>query len=101
MQNNTVHVLFLRPTRSDPFLNRLTSYMGRMTHGVEACHVELCMPHLGGFLTSSIYNGETVNVTMSKTFSNPGAYCISCNFIEFLIYHADLWSLQQGMMYTR
>lgn len=26
----------------------------------------------GGFLSSSIYNGETVTLTRSKTFANPG-----------------------------
>jgi hypothetical protein len=72
MNNNAVHVLFLNPARDDPVLNRITSYIGKLTHGVEACHVELSMPHNDGFLTSSIYNGETVNATMSKKFSNPG-----------------------------
>jgi hypothetical protein len=72
MQNNEVHVLFLHPQNDDPFLNRITSMMGQAIHGKGACHVELAMPHSGGYMTSSIYNGETVNVTTSKTFSNPG-----------------------------
>jgi hypothetical protein len=72
MQNHAVHVLFLRPGSKDPFVNRLTGYVGGMMHGIGACHVEICMPHADGFMTSSIYNGETVNITTSKSFSNPG-----------------------------
>jgi hypothetical protein len=49
----------------------MTSYMGQLTHGVGACHVEICMPHADGFMISSIYNGENVNVTTTKTFANP------------------------------
>jgi hypothetical protein len=67
-----VHVLFLHPAAQDPVLNRLTSYMGRLTHGVGACHVEICMPHGDGFMISSIYNGETVNMSTTKSFANPG-----------------------------
>jgi hypothetical protein len=72
MQHNPVHILFLRPSCNDPFINRLTAYVGGAMHGVGACHVEICMPHADGFMTSSIYNGETVNITTSKSFSNPG-----------------------------
>lgn len=74
MKNNAVNVLFLRPIPTDPILNRLTGLVGALTHGEKmgACHVEMCLPHQDGYMTSSIYNGETVNVTMSKTFSNPG-----------------------------
>jgi hypothetical protein len=67
-----VHILFLHPDEKDPVLNRLTGYMGLLTHGVGACHVEVCMPHHDGFMMSSIYNGETVNVTTTKSFANPG-----------------------------
>jgi hypothetical protein len=67
-----VLVLFLHPVATDHILNRLTSYVGALTHGVGACHVELCMPHNDGLLISSIYNGETVNVNTTKRFSNEG-----------------------------
>jgi hypothetical protein len=76
MQNNAIYILFLHPDNGDPFLNRVTSFLGAAMHGTGACHVELCVPHNGAYMTSSIYNGETVNVTTSKTFSNPGASCI-------------------------
>jgi hypothetical protein len=73
MQCNAVQVLFLHPDEKDPLLNRITATMGKLTHGVQGtCHVELRMPYMGGFLTTSIYNGENVNLTMTKTFSNPG-----------------------------
>jgi hypothetical protein len=72
MKNRAVHVMFLKPVSADPLLNRLTGYLGAVTHGVSACHVEVSVPHLNGYMTSSIYNGEVVNVNMTKTFSNPG-----------------------------
>lgn len=64
--------MFLKPDRTDPLLNRVTGYLGGITHGVSACHVEVSVPHLNGYMTSSIYNGEVVNVNMTKTFANPG-----------------------------
>ena len=67
-----MHVLFLHPHEKDAVLNRLTSYLGWLTHGVGACHVEISLPYGDGFLTSSIYNGEKVSTTTQKTFANPG-----------------------------
>lgn len=76
-----VHVLFLEPDQSrDHWLNRLSASVGRSLHGRGFCHVEISMPNLsrssaasaGGYLSSSIYNGETVKVVCTKTFANPG-----------------------------
>jgi hypothetical protein len=72
MKDKAIHVMFLKPDSTDPMLNRLTGYLGGMVHGVSACHVEVSVPHLGGYMTSSIYNGDVVNVNMTKTFANPG-----------------------------
>jgi hypothetical protein len=78
-----VHVLFLQPVLHDPqehFLNRLTSFVGEKVHKRGFHHVEIVVPDLdtsssGGFLSSSIYNGETVTLTKTKTFANP-AYTV-------------------------
>lgn len=89
-----IHVLFLEPLPSDcvegnrgareePWLNRATAALGGRVHGRGFCHVEICIPDLqpadrgGGmlgyrYMSSSIYNGETVSVVATKTFSNPG-----------------------------
>lgn len=85
-QRHSVHVLFLQPVLHDPqehFLNRLTSYVGEKIHKKGFHHVEIVVPDIepdsginkGGFLSSSIYNGETVSLTKTKTFANP-AYTI-------------------------
>lgn len=80
-QRHAVHVLFLQPANNDPhehFLNRLTSFVGRRVHGCQGFHhVEIMVPDIDqpGFLSSSIYNGETVTLTKSKTFANP-AYTV-------------------------
>lgn len=81
-ERHSVHVLFLQPAQHDPqehFLNRLTSYVGKKIHKKGFHHVEIVVPDLdpqhGGFLSSSIYNGETVTLTKTKTFANP-AYTI-------------------------
>lgn len=74
-------MLFLEPDhRSDHWLNRLSASIGRRLHGRGFCHVELSMPSLdrsrvgqhGGYVSTSIYNGETVRVVSTKTFANPG-----------------------------
>lgn len=68
-----VHVLFLEPCDEDYALNRLTAYVGGRLHGKRLCHVELCMPDgNAGFVSSSIYNGESVSLNRHKTFANPG-----------------------------
>ena len=50
--------------------------IGRKLHkGAGYCHVEIVVPaddQSGEYLSSSIYNGETVTLTRSKTFANPG-----------------------------
>lgn len=81
-----MHVLFLQPLLHDPqehFLNRLTSFVGEKVHKKGFHHVEIVVPDLdknnatssNNFLSSSIYNGETVTLTKTKTFANP-AYTI-------------------------
>ena len=81
---HSVHVLFLQPILHDPqehFLNRLTSFVGEKVHKKGFHHVEIVVPDMdttsspGGFLSSSIYNGETVTLTKTKTFANP-AYTV-------------------------
>ena len=69
-----IQVLFLEPHPRDFILNKLTALAGQRIHGRGFCHVELCMPNPNqqGFISSSIYNGETVTMTSSKTFANPG-----------------------------
>lgn len=76
---HAIHVLFLQPLPNDPhehFLNRLTSYIGAKVHKKGFHHTEIVIPDLEddpkGFLSSSIYNGETVTLTKTKTFANPG-----------------------------
>lgn len=71
---DTIHVLFLKTQHNDFFLNRLTAWLGGTFHGNEGfCHVEVCVPHpQGGYISSSIYNGEKVSMTRKKTFANPG-----------------------------
>lgn len=76
---HTIHVLFLQPLPNDPhehFLNRLTSFIGEKVHRKGFHHTEIVVPDLssaeGGFLSSSIYNGESVTLTKTKTFANPG-----------------------------
>lgn len=78
--HHAVHLLFLEPSARDPWLNRATSIVGARVHGRGFCHAEICIPHFPrglsggqqGYLSSSIYNGETVNATVVKTFANPG-----------------------------
>lgn len=82
--NNTsypIHVLFLQPIPGDPqehFLNKLTSWIGQKLHTKGFHHTEIVIPDLdhhppsSSFLSSSIYNGETVSLTSTKTFANPG-----------------------------
>lgn len=75
-QRHNVHVLFLEDRKDDHVLNRLTAMLGRRVHnGQGFCHVEIVIPdeeHAGDYLSSSIYNGETVTLTRTKTFANPG-----------------------------
>jgi len=78
-QRHNVHVLFLADQRGDHFLNRLTSMIGQRVHKQGFCHTEIVIPDLETstlacptYLSSSIYNGETVTLTKTKTFSNPG-----------------------------
>jgi hypothetical protein len=74
-QRHNVNVLFLEDRKDDHVLNRLTAALGRRVHkGHGFCHVEIVIPDAqsGEFLSSSIYNGETVTLTRSKTFANPG-----------------------------
>lgn len=80
---HTIHVLFLQPQPNDPhepFLNRLTSYIGARVHKKGFHHAEIVVPDgtsSGGFLSSSIYNGESVTLTKTKTFANPGYTVVS------------------------
>jgi hypothetical protein len=77
-KRHSIHVLFLQPSAHDPeehFLNRLTSFIGMRIHGRGFHHVEIVVPDgtsAGSFYSSSIYNGETVTLTKTKTFANPG-----------------------------
>jgi hypothetical protein len=77
-KRHSIHVLFLQPAAHDPeehFLNRVTSYIGKKIHGRGFHHVEIVVPdgtNAGSFYSSSIYNGETVTLTKTKTFANPG-----------------------------
>lgn len=74
--SHSIHVLFLQPAPGDPqehLLNRLTSFIGQKVHSRGFHHTEIVIPDpADGFLSSSIYNGETVTLTKSKTFANPG-----------------------------
>lgn len=70
-----MQVLFLAPdSERDFFLNRLTARVGELVHGRGFCHVELKIPHpsCGGYVSTSIYNNETVCMNKSKSFANPG-----------------------------
>lgn len=93
---HAIHVLFLQPIPNDPqelFLNRLTSYIGEKVHRKGFHHTEIVVPDIQsgeGFLSSSIYNGESVTLTKTKTFSNPG-YTV----MTFLVTGAEL----QGIMH--
>jgi hypothetical protein len=76
-QRHNIHVLFLNDSKDDHLLNRLTSMLGRRIHRQGFCHVEIAIPDCESpipnqFLSSSIYNGETVTLTRTKTFANPG-----------------------------
>jgi hypothetical protein len=81
-QRLNVHVLFLGAKSNGHVLNRITAALARQVHKGQAgfCHVKIVIPdsegegRLGGYLSSSIYNGETVTLTKSKTFANPGWY---------------------------
>ena len=79
-QRHNVHVLFLEAQRGDHVLNRLTAMLGRRVHrGQGFCHVEIVIPdaQTGEYLSSSIFNGECVTLTRSKTFANPGYTVLS------------------------
>ena len=84
---HAIHVLFLQPLPNDPhehFLNRLTSFIGEKVHKKGFHHTEIVVPDLqsssdGGFLSSSIYNGECVTLTKTKTFANPGYTVMTFN----------------------
>lgn len=76
-----IHVLFLQPLPGDPqeyLLNRMTSFLGQKVHSRGFHHTEIVIPDVdcqssaSSFLSSSIYNGETVSLTSTKTFANPG-----------------------------
>jgi hypothetical protein len=73
-----IQTLYLKPTKSDPWLNRLTAMVGEKTHGKGFCHAEICIPNItdcglqNGYISSSIYNGEGVTANRVKTFANPG-----------------------------
>ena len=76
-REHAIHVLFLEPAPDDHWLNRLTSSLGERIHGKGFCHVEICIPAgrsggTEGYVSSSIYNGESVTMTQKKTFANPG-----------------------------
>lgn len=76
-REHAIHVLFLEPAPDDHWLNRLTSSFGERLHGKGFCHVEICIPAGrssggNGYISSSIYNGESVTMTQKKTFANPG-----------------------------
>lgn len=75
-----IHVLFLQPVQGDRqehLLNRLTSFLGQKVHSRGFHHTEIVIPDVeshssSSFLSSSIYNGETVYLASTKTFANPG-----------------------------
>ena len=81
-QRHNIHVLFLEPlakTAEEHILNRLTAYIGRKVHKRGFYHTEIVIPDLEcstlscpSYISSSIYNGETVTLTKTKTFANPG-----------------------------
>ena len=74
-QRHNIHVLFLEDQKGDHILNRLTAMLGKRIHKNQGfCHVEIVIPDAstGEYLSSSIYNGETVTLSRTKTFANPG-----------------------------
>ncbi len=81
-QRHNIHVLFLAANQNDFFMNKLTSIIGSRVHKHGFCHAEIVIPDMaehragshaaGSFLSSSIYQGETVTLTKTKTFANPG-----------------------------
>jgi hypothetical protein len=81
MDKHIIHLLFLEPINNDHIVNSSTAFVGRSLHGKGFCHVEICVPHTDGagnsYLSTSIYNGECVSVTKSKTFANPGYSVLS------------------------
>lgn len=88
-----MHVLFLSAdSPQDHILNRITSALGaRVHHNRGFCHTEICVPDLENthaYLSSSIYNGETVTLTKTKTFANPG-YTV----LTFTVTRAELVSI--------
>jgi hypothetical protein len=77
-----IMVGFLKSERDHPMLNRITGFLGNLLHAeVERpmyfCHVELIVPYQGRHISSSIYQGETVSMSDTKTFSNPN-YIMHC-----------------------
>lgn len=85
-----MHVLFLSADGpKDHILNRITSALGARVHKNRGfCHTEICIPDLQNppsYLSSSIYNGETVTLTRTKTFANP-AYTV----VTFTVSRAEL-----------
>lgn len=70
----TIHVLLLKPSENDHWLNRATAALGGWVHNNDGfCHVELCVPNeRGSYVSSSIYQGETVSLNERKRFANPG-----------------------------
>jgi hypothetical protein len=97
-QRHNVHVLFLADQRGDHFLNRLTSILGQRMHKQGFCHTEIVIPDLEtstlacpSYLSSSIYNGETVTLTKTKTFANPGDHMHKkTTSLELVVYAAYL-----------
>lgn len=74
-QRHNIHVLFLEDQKGDHILNRLTAMLGKRVHKNQGfCHVEIVIPDAktGEYLSSSIYNGEKVTLSRTKTFANPG-----------------------------
>ena len=86
-RRHNIHVMFLSTQKDDHMLNRVTAMIGERIHQQGFCHVEICIPDLeapalpngqpSGYLSSSIYNGEKVTLTKTKTFANPGEYLSS------------------------
>lgn len=70
----TIHVLFLKTRPDDFLLNRVTAHLGGYIHKNEGfSHVELSVPHASGkgYVSSSVYQNETVSLNQKKTFANP------------------------------
>lgn len=91
----TIHILLLRPGAQDYWLNRMTAAIGGAVHGNQGyCHAELCVPHpRGGYISSSIFNGETVTMNHTKTFANPNyvvfSLSISRNQLQTILKHIE------------